>query len=135
MKTKKSKIVAILLLATLILTTNLSGDYVYAEDWEDWVSCIHNFEYYSGGIYYLNLGDSGHFILKDITYKCSKCGWEDEDFYEGEKSHTLRGNNWHSGTKHYYQNKCAYCEYSHTTSWACSGPPCFTPNKVNLSKD
>jgi hypothetical protein len=133
MKTKKSKIVAILLLATLILTTNLSGDYVYAET--DPSTCAHTLKHYRGGVNYYNLGDSGHFIIKDVTYICTKCGWEMGDYSEGQFSHTLRENNWHNGTRHYYQKECIYCEYNHTIMWTCSGPPCFTPNKVNLLKD
>ena len=134
MKTKKSKIVAILLLATLILTTNLSGDYVYAN--QDETNCIHNFEYYSGGIDYFDYGDdSYHYVSKDVTYRCIKCGEKILDTYDGIQLHSLNEKDWHSGTRHYYQKKCFTCGYSSTISWTCSGPPCVTPNRLNLSKD
>lgn len=133
MKTKKSKIVAILLLATLILTTNLSSYYVYADTSSS--TCIHDYYYFRGGVYYYSNGHSEHLVSKDIDYRCSKCGGILNEYSQYYEPHSLNEKDWHSGTKHYYHNECRYCEYSHDTSWACSGPPCVTPNRLNLLKD
>ncbi len=133
MKTKKSKIVAILLLATFILTINLSGDYVYADTISS--TCIHDYYYFRGGVHYYNNGHSEHFVSKDVEYRCSKCGKLLEDYSQWYEPHSLNEKDWHSGTKHYYESKCIYCTYTHAISWTCSGPPCVTPNRLNLSKD
>lgn len=136
MKTKKSKIVALILLATMVFTLNLLSINIYANE-TTLNGCSHNYVVTSTEVYhYTDFGPVGHGDLIKTTHVCTKC----DDFYfiftpENVKKHIIIvGEDWHSGSNHYLVRPCSMCSYSTTESWTCSGNPCITPQRINLIK-
>jgi hypothetical protein len=134
MKTKKSKIVALLLLATMILTMNVQSIHVYADDIK-LSACSHDprisdIKEYIG----VNQGALGHCNVTKITYICIKC--YNYSYTEEIKTpievHSTSRTDWHSGSRHYVERSCLECSFSSLESWACPGNPCINPDRIIL---
>ena len=129
MKTKKSKIVVILILATMVLTVNVQGAYAN-ENVVITNSCIkHNFKpILIKEMFGISAGSSGHYDQTDTDYVCINDGCEATDFTSIRtpiNPHILSRTDWHSGSRHYVERSCSECSYSSLESWACPGNPCI----------
>ena len=79
--------------------------------------------------------DSTHFLSPNITYSGTIYYLTFKGSHNFVNSYT--GENYHSGSKHYYQyaDTCSRCGYTTNYTWQsipCSGPPCpdYHPNKI-----
>jgi hypothetical protein len=138
MKNKKSKIVAFMLLATMILTMNLLSIQVNAYELTDYdPECEHDYKFTYKIVEYISINSSSHRVEAVYYYQCSKCNINMAEIkIPTTKSHSISINYWHAGSRHYEEYSCGYCGFIQSmTSWACSGNPCIRPLKVNFTKN
>lgn len=137
MKNKKSKIVAFMLLTTMILTMNLLGTQVNAYEITsvDPNECEHVNEYIYKYTHYISINSSSHSVQEVDYYKCIKCNKKVAKIKTPTTElHSISNDFYHIGNRHYEVYSCDLCDYSKTISWECSGDPCIRPLKVNLAE-